>query len=156
MGRPCPCPPPGSALPARRTLPDPCRLRRQPRGVVALFLAGSLSARQASQLRRTRIFREGGKRSVSTQPGQQADFGANEWLVYEIHQQFLKDPSSVSAEWREFLSDYSPGDPSSEAGESTPAPNGAANGAPNGSAAAPAAPAAVTPAAPAAAAPAAP
>ncbi|MCW2614137.1 MAG: hypothetical protein JWN08_1131, partial [Frankiales bacterium] len=28
---------------------------------------------------------------MSTQPGQHTDFGANEWLVYEIHQQFLKD-----------------------------------------------------------------
>jgi 2-oxoglutarate decarboxylase len=46
---------------------------------------------------------------VSTQPGQQTDFGANEWLVYEIHQQYLKDPDSVSPEWREFLSDYAPG-----------------------------------------------
>ena len=47
---------------------------------------------------------------MSTQPGQQTDFGANEWLVYEIHQQYLKDPDSVSEAWREFLSDYSPGD----------------------------------------------
>ena len=47
---------------------------------------------------------------MSTQPGQQTDFGANEWLVYEIHQQYLKDPASVSPEWREFLSDYAPGD----------------------------------------------
>jgi 2-oxoglutarate decarboxylase len=69
---------------------------------------------------------------VSTQPGQQTDFGANEWLVYEIHQQYLKDPSSVSAEWREFLSDYSPTD--------GPAPNGVPNGASNGSSAPPAAP----------------
>ncbi|MCW2665403.1 MAG: 2-oxoglutarate dehydrogenase, subunit, partial [Frankiales bacterium] len=62
---------------------------------------------------------------MSTQPGQQADFGANEWLVYEIHQQYLKDPSSVSEQWREFLSDYVP--------EETPGGNGSAgNG--NGSA----------------------
>ncbi|CAA9324470.1 MAG: Dihydrolipoamide succinyltransferase component (E2) of 2-oxoglutarate dehydrogenase complex / 2-oxoglutarate dehydrogenase E1 component @ 2-oxoglutarate decarboxylase @ 2-hydroxy-3-oxoadipate synthase, partial [uncultured Frankineae bacterium] len=47
---------------------------------------------------------------MSTQPGQQTDFGANEWLVYEIHQQYLKDPDSVSEAWREFLSDYRPGD----------------------------------------------
>ena len=47
---------------------------------------------------------------MSTQPGQQTDFGANEWLVYEIHQQYLKDPDSVSEAWREFLSDYSPGE----------------------------------------------
>ncbi len=47
---------------------------------------------------------------MSTPPGQQTDFGANEWLVYEIHQQYLKDPASVSAAWQEFLSDYAPGD----------------------------------------------
>jgi multifunctional 2-oxoglutarate metabolism enzyme len=47
---------------------------------------------------------------VSTQPGQQTDFGANEWLVYEMHQQYLKDPQSVAPEWRDFLSDYAPGD----------------------------------------------
>jgi len=47
---------------------------------------------------------------VSTQPGQQTDFGANEWLVYEIHQQYLKDPHSVSEAWQEFLSDYAPAD----------------------------------------------
>ncbi|MCW2573329.1 MAG: kgd [Frankiales bacterium] len=78
---------------------------------------------------------------MSTQPGQQTDFGANEWLVYEIHQQYLKDPSSVSAEWRDFLSDYAPGEP---------APNGEANGANNGAsngATSAAPPAAVAPAA---------
>ena len=47
---------------------------------------------------------------MSTQPGQQTDFGANEWLVYEIHQQYLKDPDSVSEAWQEFLSDYTPTD----------------------------------------------
>ena len=61
---------------------------------------------------------------MSTQPGQQTDFGANEWLVYEIHQQYLKDPESVSEAWRDFLSDYDPG----KAGESSG--NGAATEAP--------------------------
>ncbi len=37
-----------------------------------------------------------------------ADFGPNEWLVHEIWQQYQNDPSSVSPEWREFLSDYQP------------------------------------------------
>jgi 2-oxoglutarate decarboxylase len=60
---------------------------------------------------------------VTTQPGQQTDFGANEWLVYEIHQQYLKDPDSVSEAWREFLSDYSPDSPSADdAGTSAAAP----------------------------------
>ena len=47
---------------------------------------------------------------MSTQPGHQTDFGANEWLVYEIRQQYLKDPDSVSEAWREFLSDSTPTD----------------------------------------------
>ena len=67
--------------------------------------------------------REEANRSVLTQPVQQTDFGANEWLVYEMHQQYLKDPESVPEVWREFLSDYSPGE--------VAAPNGAA---PNGAA----------------------
>jgi 2-oxoglutarate decarboxylase len=37
-----------------------------------------------------------------------SDFGPNEWLVHEIWTQYQNDPASVSPEWREFLSDYSP------------------------------------------------
>ncbi|TAL23832.1 MAG: multifunctional oxoglutarate decarboxylase/oxoglutarate dehydrogenase thiamine pyrophosphate-binding subunit/dihydrolipoyllysine-residue succinyltransferase subunit, partial [Frankiales bacterium] len=86
---------------------------------------------------------------MSTQPGQQTDFGANEWLVYEIHQQYLKDPESVSEAWREFLSDYDPGQPgASTNGGSAPAPQQAAP------AQEPAAPVAEKPAAAAAPAPA--
>ena len=88
---------------------------------------------------------------MSTQPGQQTDFGANEWLVYEIHQQFLKDPDSVSPEWRDFLSDYSPTDTAGGQTEDTAPSNGSGAPAP---ADAPAAPVAPTPA-PAAAPPAA-
>ena len=49
---------------------------------------------------------------MTTQVGQPAspDFGPNEWLVHEIWQQYEKDPSSVSAAWQEFLSDYRPQD----------------------------------------------
>ncbi|HVM27238.1 MAG TPA: multifunctional oxoglutarate decarboxylase/oxoglutarate dehydrogenase thiamine pyrophosphate-binding subunit/dihydrolipoyllysine-residue succinyltransferase subunit [Mycobacteriales bacterium] len=53
---------------------------------------------------------------MSSQPGQQTDFGANEWLVYEMHQQYLKDPQSVPPVWRDFLSDYSPGEGDGGAG----------------------------------------
>jgi 2-oxoglutarate dehydrogenase E1 component len=86
---------------------------------------------------------------VSAQPGQQTDFGANEWLVYEIHQQYLRDPDSVSPEWRDFLSDYTPG---GDAGTAAPT-NG--NGAAPAAKAEPAAarPAAAKPAEPEAAAP---
>jgi multifunctional 2-oxoglutarate metabolism enzyme len=40
--------------------------------------------------------------------GSGPDFGPNEWLVFEIYQQYLAEPESVSPEWREFLSDYRP------------------------------------------------
>jgi 2-oxoglutarate decarboxylase len=89
---------------------------------------------------------------VSTQPGQQTDFGANEWLVYEIHQQYLKDPDSVSDAWREFLSDYKPDAGGNGAAAPQPAPSTPSPGQPAQPAAtqpAPAAPAAAQPSAPA-------
>ena len=94
---------------------------------------------------------------MSTQPGHQTDFGANEWLVYEIHQQYLKDPDSVSEAWREFLSDYTPADSGGIPAAATtdppsPVPPAPAAAAPP--AAAPAPPAAPTAAAPPTAAPA--
>jgi len=94
-------------------------------------------------------------------PGQQTDFGANEWLVYEIHQQYLKDPDSVSPQWQEFLSDYAPGgggdagangaraaDPEPAAAAAPPAPP--VTSAPPAPPAAPPAPPAAPPAPPAA------
>jgi 2-oxoglutarate decarboxylase len=70
------------------------------------------------------IFWEEAIPRVSTQPGQQTDFGANEWLVYEIHQQYLKDPDSVSQTWREFFADGGPATdaPSGAAANGTPPP----------------------------------
>jgi 2-oxoglutarate dehydrogenase E1 component len=49
--------------------------------------------------------------TAPTVPASGPDFGTNEWLVFEIYQQYLADPESVSPEWREFLSDYHPGAP---------------------------------------------
>src|SRR5437588_9320631 len=34
--------------------------------------------------------------------------GPNEWLVDEMYEQFLADPSSVSQSWQEFFADYRP------------------------------------------------
>ena len=55
-----------------------------------------------------------------------AQFGANEWLVDEMYQQYLKDPGSVDKAWWDFFADYQPQDRAGEArptnGESTPAP----------------------------------
>jgi 2-oxoglutarate dehydrogenase E1 component len=41
--------------------------------------------------------------------GPTAGFGANEWLVDEIYQQYLKDPNSVDRAWWDFFADYKPG-----------------------------------------------
>ena len=45
---------------------------------------------------------------MSTEAEQQSDFGANEWLVYELQQQYLKDPDSVGPQWRDFFSHARP------------------------------------------------
>jgi 2-oxoglutarate dehydrogenase E1 component len=39
-----------------------------------------------------------------------AGFGPNEWLVYEMYQQYLKDPESVDKAWWDFFADYKPTD----------------------------------------------
>ncbi|MFJ5531327.1 multifunctional oxoglutarate decarboxylase/oxoglutarate dehydrogenase thiamine pyrophosphate-binding subunit/dihydrolipoyllysine-residue succinyltransferase subunit [Streptomyces sp. NPDC093261] len=75
-----------------------------------------------------------------------AAFGANEWLVDEIYQQYLQDPNSVDRAWWDFFADYKPGAPASPATAGT-----AAAGAAAATTQAQAAPAAPAPAAPAAA-----
>ncbi|MFF4090673.1 multifunctional oxoglutarate decarboxylase/oxoglutarate dehydrogenase thiamine pyrophosphate-binding subunit/dihydrolipoyllysine-residue succinyltransferase subunit [Streptomyces nigra] len=97
-----------------------------------------------------------------------AAFGANEWLVDEIYQQYLQDPNSVDRAWWDFFADYKPGAAAAPApagtaaagaAETTTAPADAsvpapAPAAPKPAAAAPAkaaAPAAPAPAKPAAA-----
>ncbi|MEU6401247.1 multifunctional oxoglutarate decarboxylase/oxoglutarate dehydrogenase thiamine pyrophosphate-binding subunit/dihydrolipoyllysine-residue succinyltransferase subunit [Streptomyces sp. NPDC046985] len=70
-----------------------------------------------------------------------AAFGANEWLVDEIYQQYLQDPNSVDRAWWDFFADYKPG----AAAAASSAPSGAAAAGAAGTAAtsqqAPAAPA---------------
>ena len=59
-----------------------------------------------------------------------AGFGANEWLVDEMYQQYLKDPASVDKAWWDFFADYSPSDapaapaaaPAAPAADPGPAP----------------------------------
>jgi len=43
---------------------------------------------------------------VSSSPAPQ--FGPNEWLVEEMYEQFLADPSSVDPAWHDFFADYKP------------------------------------------------
>ncbi|MFE4655276.1 multifunctional oxoglutarate decarboxylase/oxoglutarate dehydrogenase thiamine pyrophosphate-binding subunit/dihydrolipoyllysine-residue succinyltransferase subunit [Streptomyces hydrogenans] len=93
-----------------------------------------------------------------------AAFGANEWLVDEIYQQYLQDPNSVDRAWWDFFADYKPGaaeTPSAPAATTTAAPSAqqtgpaqAAPAAPTAAVPAPAAPAAPAPVAPATPAPA--
>ncbi|SCE97128.1 MULTISPECIES: hypothetical protein, partial [unclassified Streptomyces] len=82
--------------------------------------------------------------SISTEPvgqGKQgsdpaAAFGANEWLVDEIYQQYLQDPNSVDRAWWDFFADYKPGSAPARtstdgaAAPATPAPAPAPHGRP--------------------------
>ncbi|MFD7063882.1 multifunctional oxoglutarate decarboxylase/oxoglutarate dehydrogenase thiamine pyrophosphate-binding subunit/dihydrolipoyllysine-residue succinyltransferase subunit [Streptomyces sp. NPDC059906] len=93
-----------------------------------------------------------------------AAFGANEWLVDEIYQQYLQDPNSVDRAWWDFFADYKPGAAATPAAAGTvttdagstppaaPAPQAQAPAQPQAAAPAPAPakPAAAAPAAPAA------
>ncbi|MEG9553276.1 hypothetical protein V5N34_34925, partial [Streptomyces baarnensis] len=63
--------------------------------------------------------------SPGTNPA--AAFGANEWLVDEIYQQYLQDPSSVDRAWWDFFADYKPG---ATGTADKPAPGAGASGAP--------------------------
>ncbi|MGA1311963.1 MAG: multifunctional oxoglutarate decarboxylase/oxoglutarate dehydrogenase thiamine pyrophosphate-binding subunit/dihydrolipoyllysine-residue succinyltransferase subunit [Ilumatobacteraceae bacterium] len=38
------------------------------------------------------------------------DFGTNSWLVEEMYERYCDNPAAVSEQWREFFSDYKPGD----------------------------------------------
>jgi len=38
----------------------------------------------------------------------ESQFGANEWLVEEMYERFLADPSSVDPAWHDFFADYRP------------------------------------------------
>jgi 2-oxoglutarate decarboxylase len=70
--------------------------------------------------------------SASVPPFPTAQFGTNEWLVEEMYQRFLDDPSSVDPAWHDFFADYrTDTDSSPTAGQDTrrepqPASNGRA------------------------------
>ncbi|MGH3519780.1 MAG: 2-oxoglutarate dehydrogenase E1 subunit family protein, partial [Haloechinothrix sp.] len=42
----------------------------------------------------------------SSSPASQ--FGPNEWLVEEMYERFLDDPTSVDAAWHDFFADFKP------------------------------------------------
>ncbi|WP_414654628.1 multifunctional oxoglutarate decarboxylase/oxoglutarate dehydrogenase thiamine pyrophosphate-binding subunit/dihydrolipoyllysine-residue succinyltransferase subunit [Intrasporangium sp.] len=70
-----------------------------------------------------------------------ADFGANEWLVDELYQQFLEDKNSVDRAWWSFFEDFQPSDVDRAApnGGRGPAPAGAPAATPTATDTAPAA-----------------
>jgi 2-oxoglutarate dehydrogenase E1 component len=85
--------------------------------------------------------------AVSTQQTSQenplAGFGPNEWIVEEMYQRYLADPTSVDPAWHDFFADYRPSTDGPGAATAAPAPpTPAAQTQP----AAPAAPTTATPA----------
>ncbi|MER7716574.1 multifunctional oxoglutarate decarboxylase/oxoglutarate dehydrogenase thiamine pyrophosphate-binding subunit/dihydrolipoyllysine-residue succinyltransferase subunit [Streptomyces flaveolus] len=79
-----------------------------------------------------------------------AAFGANEWLVDEIYQQYLQDPNSVDRAWWDFFADYKPGAAAAQAASGSATTTGTsapqAAPAPQAQTPAPAAPAQPAPA----------
>jgi 2-oxoglutarate dehydrogenase E1 component len=57
------------------------------------------------------------------------DFGANDWLVDEMYEQYLQDPSSVDPEWVEYFKINKPGSPVAT-NSSTPQSSSASKGVP--------------------------
>ncbi|RKT85523.1 2-oxoglutarate decarboxylase [Saccharopolyspora antimicrobica] len=49
---------------------------------------------------------------MSSSPASQ--FGPNEWLIEEMYERYLQDPTSVDSAWHEFFADYQPGQAATE------------------------------------------
>jgi multifunctional 2-oxoglutarate metabolism enzyme len=52
--------------------------------------------------------------SSSSTSSPAGEFGPNEWLVEEMYQRFLDDPTTVAPAWHEFFADYRPNDRSTD------------------------------------------
>ena len=52
------------------------------------------------------------------------DFGANDWLVDEMYEHYLQDPSSVDPAWVEYFKNNKPGAPATASTSSTPVSKG--------------------------------
>src|SRR6476661_4164131 len=46
--------------------------------------------------------------STSSQDNPLMGFGPNEWIVDEMYQRYLADPTSVDPAWHDFFADYKP------------------------------------------------
>ena len=55
------------------------------------------------------------------------DFGANDWLVDEMYEHYLQDPSSVDPEWVEYFKSNKPGTPASATQNTSATQNSSAN-----------------------------
>ncbi|MEY3008946.1 MAG: 2-oxoglutarate dehydrogenase component, partial [Actinomycetota bacterium] len=67
-------------------------------------------------------------------------FGANEWLVDEMYEQYLRDPNSVTEEWKSFFAGYKPGSNGASANNNVASNTVASNTVANGPAASPGTP----------------
>ena len=61
---------------------------------------------------------------VAPQTGPHTGFGPNEWLVEELYQSWLEDPSTVDAAWSEFFRDYAEREPATRSAATTTTPTG--------------------------------
>src|SRR3954467_7984516 len=75
--------------------------------------------------------------AVSQRTPDHTEFGPNEWLVDELHEQYLADKNSVDPAWWEFFADYQPSETPNGQSQSIRTPH---------TASAPSRPAATTPA----------
>ena len=66
--------------------------------------------------------------AASVPPFPTAQFGTNEWLVEEMYQRFLDDPTSVDPAWHDFFADYRPGNDGPAEANSKPTTDNRANG----------------------------
>src|SRR5512139_1479666 len=55
--------------------------------------------------------------SQATNDNPLAGFGPNEWIVEDMYQQYLADPSSVDPAWHDFFADYRPADGRGDSGQ---------------------------------------
>ncbi|WP_446686792.1 multifunctional oxoglutarate decarboxylase/oxoglutarate dehydrogenase thiamine pyrophosphate-binding subunit/dihydrolipoyllysine-residue succinyltransferase subunit [Plantactinospora siamensis] len=58
-----------------------------------------------------------------------AGFGPNEWIVEEMYQRYLADPSSVDSAWHEFFADYRPSGAPARSGDGAASASSAGGGA---------------------------
>jgi multifunctional 2-oxoglutarate metabolism enzyme len=66
--------------------------------------------------------------SSSSVSGPASQFGPNEWLVEEMYQRFLDDPTAVDPAWHDFFADYRPDDADAPAAGARPDSEPTTNG----------------------------